>query len=170
MNTKQTHVPTWVVLVIGAFGFAVVIYCLTLAIGTMGCIEIAGSLLLVSVAIIVWRRIVDKRQRHENPKDYALYLYARWGPSLRLKPMERLRRGFPERSTTDLEAWLNDFRVIDAFLASLIERACSEVLTREGDQSEVQKAFPFLQKKGLQQATFRVSYEAWHEGHPLKKP
>ncbi len=116
------------------------------------------------------RLYFHRRRRRENPKDYAYFLHERFGPTLRLPPMERVRRGLPYIPQATIEAWIREFEKVGVSIDSFAQQGGTQSLTRKVVKNKLQVDFPFLKNEGLRQAMFLVDYMAWHDGYHPQKP
>lgn len=131
---------------------------------------IAGLSIVICIALSV-RYYLQRCRRKENPQDYAYYLHERFGPTLRLPPLERVKRGLPHIPDATLQEWISGFSAVGASIDSLAQQGGTEALTWQVVKSKLQSDFPFLQNEGLRHAIFLVDYMAWHDGYlPEKKP
>ena len=127
-------------------------------------LTLIGVFIALSLAQL-GRLYLRRRRRKENPKDYAFYLHERFGSTLGLPPIQRIRKGFPHLPEATMMEWLGEFEKVGISIGSLAQRGGTQALKWEFVKSKLQDDFPFLQNEGLRQAMFLVDYIAWHDGY-----
>ena len=100
----------------------------------------------------------------DHVKSRAFIVYNEFGPSLRIPRHERLCREFPEIADENIEAWLKEFKEMDALTWKLAEEIGKSHLRQSDFYSSFSKAYPWLNREGLDKACNRCGYYMWHEG------
>jgi hypothetical protein len=101
----------------------------------------------------------------EFPMDAAFVAYTKFGPTLALAPVQRIRRRVWWASPSEITRWIADFDQVNTLIWNLAERGGAAKLGEDAVRRELSDAFPFLRHAGLRQAIFLVNYYAWHEGY-----
>jgi hypothetical protein len=119
----------------------------------------AASLLAIAATLL--RRLRPPRY----PQDAAFYAFSRFGPSLRLPPVERIRSAEPSVDSATVARWIEEFARVEREIWRLAERGGPARLGEAAVTATLREAFPFLVDRGLERACFLVAYYAAHEGY-----
>jgi hypothetical protein len=98
-------------------------------------------------------------------QDYAYAVTERFGPTLSIPVQSRIRRKIPWARHDMIDAWLADFALVNDEVWRLARLGGTHVIGHRNVTLRLRTKFPFLRFEGLRQATFLVSYYAWHEGY-----
>jgi hypothetical protein len=98
-------------------------------------------------------------------QDYAYAVTERFGPTLGVPVHNRIRRKIPWARRETIDVWLADFARVNDEVWRLARLGGTGILGYPNVTACLRTRFPFLRFEGLRQATFLVSYYAWHEGY-----
>jgi hypothetical protein len=97
--------------------------------------------------------------------DEAYSICNEFGPSMYVSRKERLKKGFEQLSTEEIDAVLKQMEEVAQTVSSLVTQGGPAKLGKETVIKVLQEKHPFLQAEGLQQAVFLVDYLAWHDAY-----